>query len=51
METLGKLLKEKPGNDKVVILIPNGGKPKKMLLPYTVAWSKQLETEIKKLLG
>jgi len=51
LEDLGKLLKKNKGDDKVVILIPNGEKPKKMLLPYGVEWSKELEKEIQGLLN
>lgn len=50
LKELGALLKQYPGNDSVLILIPNGGTPQKMLLPYGVKWSKKLETEISSLL-
>ncbi|MBP7768659.1 DNA polymerase III subunit alpha [Candidatus Woesebacteria bacterium] len=43
---LGKLLKAHQGNESVVVLIPNGAQPQRMLLPYGVAWSKELEKEI-----
>lgn len=48
---LGKLLKSKPGNESVVVLIPNGGQPQRMLLPYGVEWSKNLEEEVNKILA
>lgn len=51
LQELGKLLKGRPGDDSVVVLIPNGGKPHKMRLPYGVSWSAQLEKEIEELLG
>jgi len=50
LKELGTLLKKYPGSDSVLILIPNGGTPQKMLLPYGVKWSKKLETEISALL-
>lgn len=48
---LGTLLKAKPGDQSVIILIPNGEQPKRMLLPYTVAWSEQLEKDVQQLLA
>lgn len=50
LQKLGQLLKSHPGSQSVLILIPNGSKPQKMLLPYGVNWTKKLETEISKLL-
>jgi DNA polymerase-3 subunit alpha len=50
LEKLGKLLKSNPGDDSVVIIIPNGASPQKMLLPYTIAWTPLLEAEIQELL-
>jgi hypothetical protein len=32
------------------LIIPNGGEPKKMKLPYTVDWDKKLEEKVKELL-
>lgn len=46
LEKLGKLLKANPGNESVIILIPNGAQPEKMALPYGVAWSDQLEKHV-----
>lgn len=51
LQELGKLLKGHPGDDSVIVLIPNGAKPQKMKLPYGVSWSKKLEAEIEKLLA
>lgn len=51
LQEVGKLLKTKPGSDRVVIVIPNGGESKRMLLPYGVAWSEELQNEISKLLS
>ncbi|MCA9369553.1 hypothetical protein KC686_00155, partial [Candidatus Woesebacteria bacterium] len=48
---LGALLKSHPGKHSVVILLPGEGKQQRMVLPYTVEWSKQLEKQIAKLLG
>ncbi len=50
MKELGKLLKSHKGEDRIVILIPNGSTPKRMLLPYGVAWDKELENKVNKLL-
>jgi len=50
LDMLGKLLKSSPGDDKVVVLIPNGSQPERLPLPYTVGWSDQLVMEIEKLL-
>ena len=50
LQELGKLLKAQPGDDQVVILIPNGATPKKMVLPYGVTWSDQLALKVQKLL-
>ncbi len=50
LKRLGELLKSRPGSDSVIILIPNGSQPQKMLLPYGVAWSAKLEAEIATLL-
>lgn len=50
LDALGALLKSNPGNDSVKILIPNGGKPEELLLPYGVKWSDALEKKITALL-
>jgi hypothetical protein len=51
LQNLGKLLKKHPGKIKVAVLIPNGGKPERMVLPYGVDWTENLEKEIQKILG
>ena len=51
LQKLGKLLKANPGEETTAILIPNGGKPQRMLLPYGVAWSPLLEAEVQSLLA
>lgn len=48
---LGKLLKASPGDDTVVILIPNGSQPQRMMLPYGVAWSDHLDQQVQDLLS
>jgi DNA polymerase-3 subunit alpha len=48
---LGKLLKAHPGDESVVILIPNGSDNQRMMLPYGVAWSENLEKEIEEMLN
>jgi len=50
LEKLGQLLKSHPGDEGVTVLIPNGGQPEKMALPYGVEWSPELEKEIESLL-
>jgi DNA polymerase III subunit alpha len=50
LQALGKLLKSHPGSEKVVILIPNGTMPERMVLPYTVAWDQSLEAAVLNLL-
>lgn len=51
LQKLGTLLKANPGSHSVIILIPNGSKPQKMLLPYGVNWTEKLEKEIAHLLS
>ena len=51
LEELGKLLKANPGKDHVVIIIPNGGKPRRLKLPYTIKFTDQLQEKITKILG
>lgn len=48
---LGKLLKSSPGDETIVILIPNGSQPQRMLLPYGVAWSDALNEQVQSLLS
>lgn len=50
LKKLGAFLKSKPGKDRVMVIIPNGGTPKKIILPYTVDWTEKLEKEIGKIL-
>ncbi len=51
LQELGKLLKSKPGTESVVVLIPNGSSPQRMILPYGVSWSVDLEKEVQQLLA
>lgn len=51
LEELGKLLKSSPGKDQVMIVIPNGGTPRKIRLPYTVKYNSKLEKQIQELLN
>ncbi|PIR59141.1 MAG: DNA polymerase III subunit alpha [Candidatus Pacebacteria bacterium CG10_big_fil_rev_8_21_14_0_10_56_10] len=51
LERLAELLKAHPGQDSVVILVPNGEAPKRLLLPYTVSWSDDLAAQAEKLLS
>jgi DNA polymerase-3 subunit alpha len=47
---LGELLKSHHGDDKVIVIIPNGGRPRRMKLPYTVKFDQKLEEKINQLL-
>lgn len=51
LEKLGEMLKSNPGKNSIVILIPNGTKPKKLLLPYKVKWDKGLSEQVNSLLA
>lgn len=51
LQELGTLLKANPGDESVVVIIPNGAKPERMMLPYGVNWSEKLEAEIAQLLS
>jgi DNA polymerase III subunit alpha len=48
---VGALLKSKPGTESVVILIPNGSSPQRMVLPYGVEWDEDLEDAVQELLA
>lgn len=48
---LGKYLKSNPGEQNVVIIIPNGDIPRRMNLPYKVNWTDQLVKEVTKILS
>ncbi|MCB9812772.1 MAG: DNA polymerase III subunit alpha [Pseudomonadales bacterium] len=50
LKKLGDLLKSQQGSQSVIVLIPNGSKPQKMLLPYGVNWSPELEKKIANIL-
>ncbi len=51
LQKLGQLLKANPGQENIVIIIPNGGKPEKMRLPYGVAWSEELAKKVAEVLN
>ncbi len=51
LQQLSILLKSHPGSDAVVVLIPNGGdQPKRVRLPYTVAFTDDLDRQVRELL-
>jgi DNA polymerase-3 subunit alpha len=50
LKKLGALLKSRPGKEKVVIVIPNGAKPEKIILPYKIDWTDTLVKEVEALL-
>lgn len=47
---INKLLKNSPGGDTIVIVIPNGGPPKRITLPFTVRYTAKLAEKISRLL-
>ena len=51
LEKLGELLKSRPGDDKVMVVIHNVGKPRRMKLPYTVECSSKKKKKVGRLLG
>jgi DNA polymerase-3 subunit alpha len=51
LDKLGKLLKSKPGDQHVVVMIPSGTETKRLVLPYGVNWTTELEAQIQALLA
>lgn len=51
LTAVGQVLKENPGNQRVQIIIPNGGSDKVLDLPYTINYSSVVERKIKILLS
>ena len=50
LNAVNKTLRQNPGSTKVSLLLPNGDRPKKMILPFKVFINPQLVFEIKQLL-
>ena len=50
LKKLGALLKANLGNEKIVIVIPNGAKPERIVLPYKVNYNEALIKKIEELL-
>jgi DNA polymerase-3 subunit alpha len=50
LKKLGTLLKANLGQEKIVIVIPNGAKPERIVLPYKVNYNEDLAKEIEKIL-
>lgn len=48
---ISKLLKENPGDDHVRVVVPNGGGPKIIDLPYGVDFSDEVREQVAKLLS
>lgn len=48
---LNQLLSRHPGNDKIVLVLPNGSLDKKVPLPYGVAFSPKVKKQIEVLLS
>lgn len=51
LKKLGTLLKANLGQEKVVIVIPNGAKAERIVLPYKVNYNEELVKEIEKILA
>lgn len=51
LKKLGTLLKANLGQEKVVIIIPNGAKAERIILPYKVNYNEELIKEIEKILA
>lgn len=50
LKKLGTLLKANLGQEKMVIVIPNGAKPERIVLPYKVNYNEDLAKKIEKIL-
>ncbi len=50
LREISNLLRENPGDDRVKIVVPNNGGPKIIDVPFTVDYSKKLDSKIDKLL-
>ncbi|MBU1033881.1 DNA polymerase III subunit alpha [Patescibacteria group bacterium] len=50
LKELGALLKANLGDEKVVIIIPNGANPERIVLPYKVNYNDELVIKIAKIL-
>lgn len=50
LKEINQALKDSPGSDQITIVIPNGGAPKKIVLPFTVNYSSVLAQKIDRLL-
>lgn len=51
LKSIGKLLKSKPGQDQVAVIIENGSAPKVLKLPYGVDYSAETKSEVDKILS
>ena len=51
LKKLGTLLKANLGQEKVVIIIPNGAKAERIILPYKINYNEELIKEIEKILA
>jgi len=51
LQQINRTLRDFPGDVTVSILLPNGGSPKRMVLPFSIDPDQTLEGEIKNLLG
>lgn len=48
---INNLLKSAPGADQIIIIIPNGGEPKRITLPFTVKYNEKLCRQINAILS
>jgi hypothetical protein len=44
-------LKANPGTDKMVIIIPNGAMPERIIVPYKVKYTEALAKQVEQLLA
>lgn len=51
LQKVNKILREYPGEVKVSLLLPNGGEPKKMVLPFTINPEEGLIEKLQIILG
>ncbi len=51
LNKLASLLQNNRGEDKVVIILPNGGEDKKIIIPYGVNYNSELQKKVSSLLS
>lgn len=52
LQKVNQMLRQFPGDDRVALMLPNGGdSPKRMVLPFSISVDQNLESKIKQILG